>query len=255
MTSPATEFTVVFDAEAMGRLIDQLAYDIAGGNPDIGNVVILGILRRGRPLAERLARRLGKLTGTTPPVGSLATTLYRDDVRRGLAAAGSLPYKGETHFDFDVDGRTVLLVDDVLAAGRTIRAALDEVMDYGRPQRIQLACLIDRGGRELPIQPDYLSWTVSARDHEWVAVRLTELDGEDCVLIEHRPASEASGGGWRAWLNPPQRSRGRARTSSASSRSPAPRSSWCWTPRRSSSRSRAGKAASRRCPCSPGGWS
>ena len=114
--------------------------------------------------------------------------MQRDRLGRLLSAVA---YKGETHFDFDVDGRTVLLVDDVLAAGRTIRAGMDEVMDYGRPRRIQLACLIDRGNRELPIQPDYLGWTVSARPHEWVAVHLSEIDGEDCILIEHRPAPDA----------------------------------------------------------------
>lgn len=188
--NPATEYTIVFDAVSMGALIEQLAYDVAAGNPDIGNLVLLGILRRGVPLAERLAARLEQLTGTRPPVGALATTLYRDDVRRGLIQVSQIAYKGETHFDFDVDDRTVLLVDDVLAAGRTIRAAMDEVMAYGRPRRIQLACLIDRGGRELPIQCDYLGWTVSARDHEWVSCRLTEIDEEDCILIEHRPAPE-----------------------------------------------------------------
>jgi len=187
------ESTIVFDASSMGALIEQLAYEIAEDNPDIGELVILGILRRGRPLAERLAARLGTLTGVTPPVGSLATTLYRDDVRRGIVPLSAVAYKGETHFDFDVDGRTVLLVDDVLAAGRTIRAGMDEVMDYGRPRRIQLACLIDRGNRELPIQPDYLGWTVSTRPHEWVSVHLSEIDGEDCILIEHRPAPEAAG--------------------------------------------------------------
>ena len=190
MSTPAIECTIVFDAGAMGSLIEQLAYDIASGNPDIKNLVILGILRRGVPLAERLAARLEQLTGTRPPVGALATTLYRDDVRRGLIQVSQVAYKGETHFEFDVDGRTVLLVDDVLAAGRTIRAAMDEVMDYGRPERIQLACLIDRGGRELPIQCDYLGWTVSARIHEWVSCHLSEIDGDDCVLIEHRPAPE-----------------------------------------------------------------
>lgn len=191
--NPATPCTIVFDAAAMDGLIEQLAYSIAAGNPEIGEVVMLGILRRGVPLAQRLAQRLGHLTGITPPVGALATTLYRDDVRRGLIQVSDVAYKGDTHFDFDVDGRTVLLVDDVLAAGRTIRAGMDEVMDYGRPRRIQLACLIDRGNRELPIQPDYLGWTVSAAPHEWVSCHLKEIDGEDCVLIEHHPAPAAEG--------------------------------------------------------------
>lgn len=194
MNSPVTDVTIVFDTGAMAALIEQLAYDIAAGNPEMSELVILGILRRGVPLAERLAERLHQLTGVRPPVGALATTLYRDDVRRGLVQASQIAYKGETHFHFDVDGRTVLLVDDVLAAGRTIRAAMDEVMDYGRPRRIQLACLIDRGGRELPIQSDYLGWTVSARPHEWVACHLNEIDGEDCVLIEHRPPPGGEGG-------------------------------------------------------------
>jgi len=142
--------------------------------------VLLGILRRGRPLADRLAALIGEYTGTTPPVGSLATTMYRDDVRTGAAVP---QMKGETHFDFSVDDRTVLLVDDVLAAGRTIRAALDEVMDYGRPRRIQLACLVDRGGRELPIQADYLGYSIATGADEWVSVRLRETDDEDAVLL------------------------------------------------------------------------
>lgn len=194
-TRDAFDTTIVFDSGSLGNLIEQMAYEIAQDNPEMGELVILGILRRGRPLAERLAERLGALTGVRPPVGALATTLYRDDVRRGIIPVSAVAYKGETHFDFDVDGRTVLLVDDVLAAGRTIRAGMDEVMDYGRPRRVQLACLIDRGGRELPIQPDYLGWTVSALPHEWVAVHLHEIDGEDCVLIEHRPAPEAAAEG------------------------------------------------------------
>ena len=177
------EFTVVMDAETMHTHLRRMAQEIIEGNPDIGSLVLLGILRRGRPLAERLAGLIGEMTGVTPLVGSLATTLYRDDFRSGL---GSPKTRGNTHFAFNVGGRTVLLVDDVLAAGRTIRAALDEVMDYGRPERIQLACLIDRGGRELPIRADYLGWPVATRRDEWVSVRLEEEDGEDVVLLEKR---------------------------------------------------------------------
>lgn len=182
--------TVILGPEAMGEHLRRMANEIVANQPAIGDLVILGILRRGRPLADRLARRIGDLTGVTPPVGQLATTLYRDDV----AQAGPAVDKGETYFDFNIDGRTVLLVDDVLAAGRTIRAAMDEVMDYGRPRRIQLACLIDRDGRELPIQPDYLGWATSAAPNEWVSVRLREIDGEDAVLLERHapPASEGA---------------------------------------------------------------
>ncbi len=178
--------TVVMNADAMTEHLRRMALEIVEGIEDMDSLVILGILRRGRPLADRLARLIGQHTGIFPPVGSLATTLYRDDHSRGAAA---LKPRGQTHFAFNLDDRTVLLVDDVLAAGRTIRAALDEVMDYGRPKRIQLACLVDRGGRELPIQADYLGWTVGADAAEWVSVRLEELDGEDAVLLERRRES------------------------------------------------------------------
>lgn len=177
----AQSATVVMNAEAMAGHLHRMAQEIVGGIDDPEALVLLGILRRGRPLADRISRLIGQFTGIYPPVGSLATTLYRDDRSRAAAKP-----RGQTHFAFNLDERTVLLVDDVLAAGRTIRAALDEVMDYGRPRRIQLACLVDRGGRELPIQPDYLGWAISAPPGEWVSVRLQELDGEDAVLLEQR---------------------------------------------------------------------
>jgi len=174
------ESTVLMDRDALAATVRSLALAICDANPNIGELALLGILRRGRPLADRLAALIGEYTGTTPPVGSLATTMYRDDVRTGAAVP---QMKGETHFDFSVDDRTVLLVDDVVAAGRTIRAALDEVMDYGRPRRIQLACLVDRGGRELPIQADYLGYSIATGADEWVSVRLRETDDEDAVLL------------------------------------------------------------------------
>ena len=179
--------TVVMDGSAMAETLRRLAREIVNDNPELERLALLGILRRGRPLADRLAGLIGKMTGVTPPVGSLATTLYRDDFRGGLSSPKD---KGSTHFDFNVDDRTILLVDDVLAAGRTIRAAMDEVMDYGRPRRIQLACLVDRGGRELPIQADYLGHSMATDPSEWVTARLVEIDGEDAVLLtrpEPRP--------------------------------------------------------------------
>ena len=181
--------TVVMDGSAMAETLRRLAREIVNDNPELERLALLGILRRGRPLADRLAELIGKMTGVTPPVGSLATTLYRDDFRGGL---GSPKSKGSTHFDFNVDGRTILLVDDVLAAGRTIRAAMDEVMDYGRPKRIQLACLVDRGGRELPIQADYLGHSMATDPAEWVTARLVEIDGEDAVLLT-RPEPSPEG--------------------------------------------------------------
>ena len=179
---PATEFTVVMDADAMAATIRSIALAVANANPDIESLVLLGILRRGKPLALRIAALIGQFTGYTPPVGVLSTTMYRDDLHSG----GLASRVGETHFDFSVDDRTVLLVDDVLAAGRTIRAAMDEVMDYGRPRRIQLACLVDRGCRELPIQADYLGYALATKPKEWVCVRMEETDGEDAVLVHRR---------------------------------------------------------------------
>ena len=185
------ETTRVHESSAIDDALHRMATEIIAANPMIDSLVVLGILRRGRPLADRLANIIAESTGVTPPVGSLATTLYRDDLHSGVASS---KMQGTTHFDFSVDGQTVLLVDDVLAAGRTIRAALDEVMDYGRPERIQLCCLLDRAGRELPIQADYLGWTIETEDADWVSVRLTEFDAEDVVLLE-RPCEQRDGTG------------------------------------------------------------
>jgi pyrimidine operon attenuation protein/uracil phosphoribosyltransferase len=190
-TSAPIDSTVVLDAPAMAAHLRRMAQEIVAANEGASALALLGILRRGRPLADRLAAQIGELTGIVPPVGQLATTLYRDDLGRASVASMA---KGDTYFDFNLDGLTVVLVDDVLAAGRTIRAALDEVMDYGRPRRIQLACLVDRGGRELPIQADYLGWPMATGANEWVSVRLSEIDGEDVVLLERHPAGEADAG-------------------------------------------------------------
>lgn len=178
------EFTIVMDAATMSDHLRRLAREIVARNDaDLERVVFLGILRRGRPLADRFAQLIEEMTGFRPPVGSLATTFYRDDVRSAKASAVG---RGQTHFDFPLDDNVVILVDDVLAAGRTIRAALDEVMDYGRPNRIQLACFIDRGGRELPIHADFLGETLPTVHEDWVTVHLREVDGEDAVLVERR---------------------------------------------------------------------
>ncbi|MBI1320494.1 MAG: bifunctional pyr operon transcriptional regulator/uracil phosphoribosyltransferase PyrR [Candidatus Hydrogenedens sp.] len=185
MRDDAADQTIVMQSEAMQVHLRRMAREIAKANPDIDSLVMLGILRRGFPIAERLSKLIEGMTGRAPEVGAIATTLYRDDISRSPASP-----KGYTHFDFEIDGRSVLLVDDVLAKGRTIRAAMDEVFDYGRPARIQLACLIDRGGRELPIRADFLGEKIPAGDNEWVRVRLRELDGEDMVLIERYAREE-----------------------------------------------------------------
>ena len=180
-TPPAT---ILMSAEALGGTLRQLACEIVEAHTG-HDFVLLGILRRGRPLADRIADVIESMSGARPRVGSLATTLYRDDIRAGKTPL-SVP-QGHTHFDFDVNGAYIVLVDDVLYSGRTVRAALDEIMDYGRPARIQLACIIDRGLRELPIQADYLGLSISTQPRDHIAVRLAELDGEDVVLLEPGP--------------------------------------------------------------------
>jgi pyrimidine operon attenuation protein/uracil phosphoribosyltransferase len=180
--------TIIMSPEAVGEAIRQIAREIVEAHEG-QDFVLMGILRRGRPLADRIADAIESMTGTRPQVGSLATTLYRDDIRAGRAPT-SVP-TGNTHFNFDVNGAHLVLVDDVLYSGRTVRAALDEIMDYGRPARIQLACLIDRGLRELPIQADYLGMAIGTRPRDHVAVRLAEMDGEDLVLLEPGTEEEA----------------------------------------------------------------
>jgi len=176
---------VVMSAESMEAALRQMAREIADTHGETP-FALLGILRRGRPIADRLATCIESMSGQRPVVGSLATTLYRDDIRAVGAKLG--PGKGYTHFDFDVNGAYIVLVDDVLNSGRTVRAALDEIMDYGRPARIQLACLVDRGLRELPIRADYLGKAIATDPGDHVSVRLDELDGEDVVLLEPREA-------------------------------------------------------------------
>jgi len=185
--SERPESTVLMDGPSMDRVVHRLAQEIVNAHEDLGNVALLGILTRGRPLAERLRDAIAAMTGTTVPIGSLATTLYRDDLRTGKIPA---ELGAETSFDFNVDGLNVILVDDVIAAGRTARAALDEVMDYGRPARIELACLVDRRIRELPIQPDYCEWVVPPEADAHVRVLIREVDGEDAVLLERREPDE-----------------------------------------------------------------
>lgn len=172
----------IMSAEELNVAVDSLAQAINDAHAGADTIYLLGILSRGRPLADRLAERIQALSGTECKVGSLATTLYRDDMRTGNVApkiSGN-----NTHFDFDVNGHSIVIVDDVLNSGRTIRAALDEIMDYGRPARVQLACLIDRGLREVPIQADYLGKSIQTKPEDHVRVKLYELDGEDSVTLD-----------------------------------------------------------------------
>ncbi|MGH3664862.1 MAG: bifunctional pyr operon transcriptional regulator/uracil phosphoribosyltransferase PyrR [Egibacteraceae bacterium] len=168
----------VLAAEDLGRGLRRMAHEILERNKGAEGLVLMGIRTRGVPLAERLAANLGEIEGISVAAGSLDVTLYRDDYAR----TGPLPL-GQTRFPEDVDGKVVVLVDDVLYTGRTVRAAMDAVMDYGRPRAIQLAVLVDRGHRELPIRADYVGKNLPTSDVQEVRVHLAESDGADEVLV------------------------------------------------------------------------
>jgi pyrimidine operon attenuation protein / uracil phosphoribosyltransferase len=171
----------IMDAEAMRRALTRIAHEIAEKNKGTQRLVLVGIRTRGVPLAERIARNISLVEGTVPPVGFIDITLYRDD----LSFLEEQPKATETKINFPVTGSRVILVDDVLFTGRTIRAAMDALMDLGRPQSIQLAVLIDRGHRELPIRADYVGKNVPTSRRETIDVILEEIDGEpDQVLIK-----------------------------------------------------------------------
>ncbi|MBI3952105.1 MAG: bifunctional pyr operon transcriptional regulator/uracil phosphoribosyltransferase PyrR [Acidobacteria bacterium] len=169
----------IMDAAKMRRALSRLASEIVEQNKGTSDLILVGIRRRGVPLAERLAEKIKELEGTDVPVGALDITLYRDD----LSTIAPHPVVNKTEFPTDVTNRNIVLVDDVLYTGRTVRAALDHIIDYGRPRRIQLAVLIDRGHRELPIQADYIGKSVPTKDSEIIKVMLKETDGVDQVLI------------------------------------------------------------------------
>ncbi|MBX6390610.1 MAG: bifunctional pyr operon transcriptional regulator/uracil phosphoribosyltransferase PyrR [Frankia sp.] len=163
----------------ISRIISRMAHQILEKTNGGADVVLLGIPTRGVPLAARLAARIREVEGTAVPAGSLDPTMYRDDLR--LRAVRPLHVTDIP--DGGVDGRVVILVDDVLYSGRTVRAALDALAEYGRPRAVQLAVLVDRGHRELPIRADYVGKNMPTSRRESVAVRLTETDGTDAVLI------------------------------------------------------------------------
>ena len=163
------------DAAAIARTLTRMAHEIAERNPDDTGLALVGIRTHGVPLAARLAGLLKR----DIPTGELDIGMHRDDI-----ALRGAPIVGPSHIPFDVTGKTIVLVDDVLFTGRTIRAALDELNDFGRPKQIQLAILVDRGHRELPIRPDFVGKNVPTALRERVRVHLTETDGKDEVLLE-----------------------------------------------------------------------
>jgi pyrimidine operon attenuation protein / uracil phosphoribosyltransferase len=170
---------VVLGEDEMRRALTRIAHEIAERNADSLAIAIVGIHRRGAPLAHRLRGPLEDLLDRRVPVGEIDISFYRDDV----VTRAEAPVVHASHIDFDVSERTVVVVDDVLYTGRTVRAAIEALFDYGRPQRVQLAVLADRGHRELPIRPDYVGKNLPTSREERVSVRVRELDGIDEVAI------------------------------------------------------------------------
>src|ERR1051325_8041036 len=183
----------LLDADGLGRTLSRIAHEIIEGNPELDDVALVGIQTRGVPLARRLARLIEERAGVAPEVGTVDITFHRDDVsvRRGEAPLAAQPVVRATQLDFPLDGRTVVLVDDVLYTGRTIRAAIETLLDYGRPARVQLAVLVDRGHRELPIRPDYVGKNLPPARDERIQVQLVEVDEVDEVLLVQSRAGSA----------------------------------------------------------------
>ena len=169
----------LMSASEIDRTLVRLAHEIVERNSGYQDLVFVGIRRRGVPLAERLARKIGEIEKVTPPVGTLDITFYRDD----LSTVDQKPVVQERALPFSVEGMNVILVDDVLYTGRTTRAALDALVAQGRPRRVQLCALVDRGHRELPIQADYVGRVVQTADREVIEVRLREVDHEERVML------------------------------------------------------------------------
>jgi pyrimidine operon attenuation protein/uracil phosphoribosyltransferase len=175
----------VMDADRMSRALTRIAHEILERNRGLDDIALVGIRTRGVPLARRIARALKEINGDDVPTGALDITLYRDDLMRH--PVGPQPLVRRTEIPFSIDERKILLVDDVLYTGRTIRAALDALIDFGRPRAIQLIALVDRGHRELPIKADYVGKNLPTSLKQSVQVRLQEIDGTDEIVIEGEP--------------------------------------------------------------------
>ena len=182
--APATE-RVLLDGDQLGRTLHRIAHEVIEANADLDQVALIGIHTRGVPLAHRLRRLIQEFSGVEVDLGTIDITFHRDDVhvRSGGAPLHPQPLVRETKLDFPLEGRTCILVDDVLYTGRTIRAAIEALFDYGRPARVQLAVVADRGHRELPIRPDYVGKNLPTARSERIQVQLVEIDEIDRVLL------------------------------------------------------------------------
>ncbi len=174
----------VLTKEEIDRAVTRMSHEILEKNKGSEDLVIIGVRTRGYALAERIAQAINRIDSVSLPVGALDITLYRDD----LSMVSEQPIMHKTEIDFDIEGKTVILVDDVLYTGRTIRCALDALVDFGRPKTIQLAILVDRGHRELPIRADYVGKNLPTSQNELVQLNLEEIDKEDSVFIEEAEA-------------------------------------------------------------------
>ena len=180
----ATTRSVVLNARALERTLSRMADEIVEQNDGTDDLVLVGIQRRGVHVAARIAKVIAEREGVDVPQGALDITLYRDD----LQTVGPRPVVGRTDIPFAIDGKSVVIVDDVLFTGRTVRAALNELADFGRPARVRLAVVVDRGGRELPIQPDVVGKPVDVNPGGRVDVYMAEHDGKDEVVLDSGPA-------------------------------------------------------------------
>jgi pyrimidine operon attenuation protein / uracil phosphoribosyltransferase len=185
VAAPVQTAKVVLDAEAVRRSVARLGHEIVERNADLARTALVGIHTRGVPLAQRLRDLVRDLTGTAVPLGTLDVTFHRDDVhvRAGEAPLRAQPLVKTTRLDFPLEGTTCVLVDDVVHTGRTFRAAIDALFAYGRPERVQLACLVDRGHRELPLRPDYVGKNLPTARGERIQVHLVEVDETDAVFL------------------------------------------------------------------------
>jgi pyrimidine operon attenuation protein/uracil phosphoribosyltransferase len=183
---------VLLDEEQVRRTLSRIAHEIIERNDDLESVALVGIHTRGVPIAHRLRRLVAERSGEELDLGQVDITFHRDDVhvRAGQAPRHPQPLVRDTRLDFELEGRTVILVDDVLYTGRTIRAAIDALFEYGRPDRVQLAVLADRGHRELPIRPDYVGKNLPTTRGERVQVELLEIDEVDRVVLLTEPGDE-----------------------------------------------------------------